>query len=95
MTEVIDESKQEIIRLVNRNTELENENKLMQLKLDALDGYIPWDKIADSSEQIKENLHLKQQLVKAKELLKRSYNNYIYLEPLRSEIEQFLKEADK
>jgi hypothetical protein len=30
------------------------------------------------------------QLTKAKELLKRCYENYIYLEPLRSEIEQFL-----
>lgn len=31
------------------------------------------------------------QLTKAKELLKRCYENYIYLEPLRSEIKQFLK----
>lgn len=59
VTEVIDEAKQEILRLVNKNAELER------------------------------------QLTKAKELLKRGYNNYIYLEPLRSEIEQFLKEADK
>jgi predicted nucleic acid-binding Zn-ribbon protein len=29
-------------------------------------------------------------LTKAKDLLKRCYENYIYLEPLRSEIEQFL-----
>ena len=33
-----------------------------------------------------------EQLTKAKELLKRCYDNYIHLEPLRSEIEQFLKE---
>ena len=33
---------------------------------------------------------LEEQLTKAKELLKRCYENYIYLEPLRSEIEQFL-----
>ena len=33
---------------------------------------------------------LAEQLTKAKELLKRCYENYIYLEPLRSEIEQFL-----
>lgn len=59
VTKVIDEAKQEILKLVNKNVKLE------------------------------------QQLVKAKELLKRGYNNYIYLEPLRSEIEQFLKEADK
>ena len=36
-----------------------------------------------------------QQLTKAKELLKRCYENYIYLEPLRSEIEQFLSEVEK
>jgi hypothetical protein len=33
---------------------------------------------------------LEEQLTKAKDLLKRCYENYIYLEPLRSEIEQFL-----
>ncbi len=32
------------------------------------------------------------ELTKAKELLKRCYENYIYLQPLRNEIEQFLKE---
>ena len=35
------------------------------------------------------------QLTKAKELLKRCYENYIYLEPLRSEINQFLKEIEE
>lgn len=39
--------------------------------------------------------HRKNQLTKAKELLKRCYENYIYLEPLRSEIEQFLSEVEK
>ena len=34
----------------------------------------------------------KDMLIKAKELLKRCYENYIYLEPLRSEIKQFLEE---
>lgn len=34
-------------------------------------------------------------LEEAKELLKRCFENYIYLEPLRSEIEQFLDEAGK
>lgn len=32
-------------------------------------------------------------ITKAKELLKRCYENYIYLEPLKSEIEQFLTET--
>ena len=36
-----------------------------------------------------------EQLTKAKELLKRCYENYIYLEPLRSEIKQFLSEVEK
>ena len=36
-----------------------------------------------------------QQLIKAKELLKRCYENYIYLEPLRSEIKQFISEVEK
>ena len=34
-------------------------------------------------------------LTKAKELLKRCYDNHIYLEPLRSEIAQFLSEVEK
>ena len=40
-------------------------------------------------------VELKKQLTKAKELLKRCYENYIYLEPLRSEIKQFLEEIEK
>jgi hypothetical protein len=42
------------------------------------------------SEGGKACVYLNEQLTKAKELLKRCYENYIYLEPLRSEIEQFL-----
>lgn len=42
------------------------------------------------SSLISENIDLKKQLTKAKELLKRCYDNYIHLEPLRSEIEQFI-----
>ena len=38
---------------------------------------------------------LEEQLTKAKDLLKRCYENYIYLEPLRSEIEQFLNSEEK
>ena len=38
---------------------------------------------------------LADQLTKAKELLKRCYDNHIYLEPLRSEIAQFLSEVEK
>lgn len=40
------------------------------------------------------NKVFEKQLTKAKELLKRCYENYIYLEPLRSELEQFLREAE-
>lgn len=36
----------------------------------------------------------REQLEKAKELLKRCHDNYVYLEPLRSEIEQFLKSSE-
>ena len=38
---------------------------------------------------------LEEQLTKAKELLKRCYDNHIYLEPLRSEIAQFLSKVEK
>ena len=34
-------------------------------------------------------------IAKAKELLKRCYDNYIYLQPLRGDIEQFLSEVEK
>lgn len=44
---------------------------------------------------ISENIEYKKQLTKATDLLKRCYENYIYLEPLRSEIEQFLQEIEK
>jgi hypothetical protein len=41
-------------------------------------------------EEQRKNNGLSDNLTKAKDLLKRCYENYIYLEPLRSEIEQFL-----
>ncbi len=44
---------------------------------------------------VNRNMIMSDQLTKAKELLKRCYENYIYLEPLRSEIEQFLSEVEK
>ena len=49
------------------------------------------------SEQVcnKECAEVWGQLTKAKDLLKRCYENYIYLEPLRSEIEQFLNSEEK
>jgi hypothetical protein len=36
-----------------------------------------------------------EQLTNAKELLKRCCDNYIYLQPLRGDIEQFLSEVEK
>jgi uncharacterized protein YukE len=36
-----------------------------------------------------------EQLTKAKKLLKRCHDSCVYLEPLRSEIEQFLKETER
>ena len=38
------------------------------------------------------NRKLEKQLEQAKELLRRSYDNYISMQPLRGEIEKFLKE---
>ena len=72
----------------DRIKELEKENAELRkklkpencLKLLAKEGYIKF-----TSEH----------LTKAKELLKRCYENYIYLEPLRSEIKQFLSEVEK
>lgn len=38
------------------------------------------------------NVYLRKRLERAKELLRRSYDNYISMQPLREEIEKFLKE---
>ena len=43
---------------------------------------------------VEKTLNKQRQLTKAKELLKRCYDNYVHLEPLRGEIEQFLKEIE-
>ena len=74
--------------------ELEQENNKL---LDVINNQDV--KIADLEEQIKQiekvSDYNADQLTKAKELLKRCYENYIYLEPLRSEINQFLEEIEK
>jgi rubredoxin len=67
----------------HKKEELEKENAELKLKLESLEGQTPWKDIKDKSEVIGK-------LNEAKDLLKRCYENYIYLEPLRSEIEQFL-----
>lgn len=46
------------------------------------------------SELIGQHIKDVQDIAKAKELLERCYDNYVYLEPLRSEIEQFLKSSE-
>jgi len=63
------------------------------------------EKLEKENAELKEKLNFstqyyqgekaKEQLTNAKELLKRCYENYIYLEPLRSEIKQFLSEVEK
>ena len=77
-----------------RIAELEQENNKL---LDVINNQDV--KIADLEEQIKQiekvSDYNADQLTKAKELLKRCYENYIYLEPLRSEINQFLEEIEK
>lgn len=40
------------------------------------------------------NIEMYEELEEAKKLLKRCYDNYIYLQPLRSEIEQFLNRQE-
>ena len=69
----------------DRIKELEKENA----ELKSLTDFQLWSNI-DNYSIMKLN---KEQLTKSKELLKRCYENYIHLEPLRSEIEQFLKEV--
>lgn len=64
--------------------ELRNENVGLKARLNAINLLTP---------ELEKMSKLKtQQLTKAKELLKKCYENYIYLEPLRSEIKQFLEE---
>lgn len=47
---------------VNRIVRLEKENTELKLKLEALEGQIPWKDIKDKSELIKENTELKEKL---------------------------------
>ena len=72
----------QIAELKKENAELKKELVEKGQHLDLTER--EWGK--DMSKMI----HYKTQLTKAKELLKRCYDNYIHLEPLRSEIEQFL-----
>lgn len=69
--------------LIKRNAELENELKKWK------DGIVLKDEEIGCIETEFNTFKSK-----AKELLKRCYDSYIYLEPLRSEIEQFLKENE-
>lgn len=70
------------------NKELEKENT----RLKNINSHTLSQLNLDNGELIIENEQLRKENTKAKELLKRCYENYIYLEPLRSEIEQFLNE---
>jgi hypothetical protein len=40
------------------------------------------------------NIEMHEELEEAKKLLQKCYDNYIYLQPLRSEIEQFLNRQE-
>ena len=76
----------------NRIAELEKENA--ELKLEALEGQIPWKDIKDKSEVIG-------QLTKAKELLKEFVHHYkdktIYIENMQDlleQVERFIKDSE-
>lgn len=73
--------------LEKKNVELETDYEVLSCSVGDF-GELQ-DKL---EEEQRKNNGLSDNLTKAKELLKRCYENYIYLEPLRSEIEQFLKE---
>lgn len=64
-------TKEEAVSIIKDNTihTLEEENRLLQMKLDALDGLIPWNEIANCNEQIKENLRLRRENIILKEAL--------------------------
>ena len=80
--------------LLNKNIEeLEQENKQLKEANQTFytmnnNMWVELEMKRAESQGITNRLH---QLIKAKELLKRCYENYIYLEPLRSEIKQFFK----
>ena len=88
------EIQEDVLKLRIEKEQLEQENHKL---LDVINNQDV--KIADLEEQIKQiekvSDYNADQLTKAKELLKRCYENYIYLEPLRSEINQFLEEIEK
>jgi hypothetical protein len=79
----------------HKKEELEKENAELKERL----GDVQMQKAGEKSDLVWKlktaNEQKAEQLTKAKDLLKRCYENYIYLEPLRSEIEQFLKEIEQ
>jgi hypothetical protein len=78
----LDNVNAEMLKRFNRLTELEKENAELKEQVNILDNC---DRLGDVITEA-----YKEQLTKAKELLKRCYDNYIYLQPLRGDIEQFL-----
>ena len=66
--------------------QLEKENEVLK-------EHIKTESCIDCVDYIK-NRKLEKQLEQAKELLRRSYDNYISMQPLRGEIENFLKEEE-
>lgn len=74
-----------------KNKRLEKENVELKLKLEALDGQIPWKDIKDKSEVIG-------QLTKAKDIIKKFLDNvepYSIDNDVLVEAEQFLKDLEK
>ena len=73
--------------------ELEKERAELQETLKTYNGCGDWDNDFHTCRVYLQHEELQmyiEQLTKAKSLLKRCYDYYIYLEPLRSEIEQFI-----
>ena len=78
---------------IQATLKLQKENAELKEKLNKIERKCKFN-FVDLLHDVENESKLENQLTKAKELLKRCYDNYIYLEPLRSEIEQFLSEVE-
>lgn len=94
------------MKVMDENSKLEKENaelkeqisikdiliiELQEQKVYWKESSFDWRHKFFKLDKVKRLIKKDKELAKAKDILKRCYENYIYLEPLRSEIEQFLK----
>ena len=76
------------------NDNYKAENKKLEAQIEKMKEKHKQDELGLIISNSSARAELEKQLEQAKELLRRSYDNYISMQPLRGEIEKFLKEEE-